>query len=351
MTRFKSAIIVILAATASLLPCSRADAVTKAMWGPLDLPDGRSAFPTYQDLGVDVLQMQLLWRDVAPTQPQSPRDPADPAYRWPSTFQRAIDEGRGAGVRIALMVRASPPWANGGRKSKWAPNTKDFADFLVAASRRYPSVRYWMMWGEPTRNFRPMPTNSPTGPRAYAKVADAGYAALKGVSRDNIVIGGMTFTVGSIPPSDFVRWMRLPSGRPPRLDLFGHNPFSVRFPDLRKRPYDPSVRDFSDLDTFHAEISRVYRSARMRVPAFWLSEYNVSSDRANRAFYFFVSRSEQARWLTRAYSIARRTKWIRGLGWYTLVDESPAVPGSLTVGLLGSDGTPKPSYGAYRAVP
>ena len=89
-----------------------------------------------------------------------------------------------------------------------------------------------MIWGEPNRvgNFKPMPANSKVGPRRYALLLNAGYHALKGVSKANIVIGGNTWSFGPVEPADFVKWMRLPDGKPPPLDYYGHNPFSRRFP-------------------------------------------------------------------------------------------------------------------------
>src|SRR4051795_3628333 len=69
-------------------------------------------------------------------------------------------------------------------------------NFLTAASRRYPSVRRWMIWGEPTRvdRFQPGAGNRPASARAYAPILDAAYVGLKRASRRNIVIGGMTWT-------------------------------------------------------------------------------------------------------------------------------------------------------------
>ena len=71
--------------------------------------------------------------------------------------------------------------------------------------------------------------------------------------------------------------MRLPNGKPPRLDWFGHNPFAVRRPKLSRRPYDGNVRDMSDVDTLHREVQRAYRGRR--TPRLWLSEFTVSARR------------------------------------------------------------------------
>src|ERR1700733_2459869 len=52
----------------------------KMIWGPLTMPNGSSAFPVYHRLGVQVLELQLIWGRVAPTRPSEPANPADPAY-------------------------------------------------------------------------------------------------------------------------------------------------------------------------------------------------------------------------------------------------------------------------------
>ena len=205
----------------------------KAIWGPTTLPDGSSAFPVYKQLGVKVLQHQLSWRDVAVTRPANAKDPNDPAYHWPTALDRAVAEADHNGIRNLIMVKRTPDWANGNRGEQWVPTRlRDYADFMVAAARHYYSVRYWMVWGEPTRgdSFKPMPPNSPQGPRIYARMLDQSYGALKKVRKSIVVIGGNTWTVGVVSPPKFIRWMKLPNGKRPRLDWFGHNPFAVRYP-------------------------------------------------------------------------------------------------------------------------
>jgi hypothetical protein len=341
--------LVVLAAAAALFPAV-AQAEIKSMWGPATLPDGKSAFPVYRDLGVEDLQVVLRWRAAAPGRPADARDPADAAYAWPADVDRTVESAREHGIGVTLMLMDTPPWANGGKDARWAPDdAKDFADFAVAAARRYRHVHRWMIWGEPNRqgNFQPLPKGKPTGPRRYARLLDAAYGALKGVSKRNVVIGGMTFTSGDVPPRSWLRWSRLPSGKPPRLDWWGHNPFSTRFPDLSRRPYRPGLLDFCDLDTLHALLRRTY-SGRP-TPKLWLSEFTIQSDHGSGAFDWYVSRRGQARWVTAAFAIAHREPWIAGLGWLQLVDE-PENTGRTNAhwGLLTEDGKRKPAYDAYR---
>jgi hypothetical protein len=327
----------------------RAD-VPKLIWGPAVLPNHRSAFPTYRRLGVSVWQTDLTWARVARTQPLNPQDPNDPAYHWPSSLDKALRQASRYGISVCLLVQTAPRWANGDKPTGWAPkNPADYANFLVAAARRYPSVRLWMIWGEPNRpgNFEPMPAHSPAGPRRYALLLAAAYAALKQVSPSDIVIGGDTWSFGSVEPADFVRWMRLPNGQPPPLDYYGHNPFSIRFPNLSQPPYYPGGRDINDIDTLEAQLRGIYHRA---VPL-WLSEFTVSSDRTNLAFAFSVSRPQQAKWLTAAFRLADSVDYVAGMGWFNLVDDPPSIHRGLTNGLMTWRLEPKPAFYAYEHAP
>jgi hypothetical protein len=328
--------------------------VDKALWGLLTMPDGSSPIPIYRKLGVDYLEYQLVWSRIAPTRPAHPKNPKDPAYHWPSDLDAFVPAARRKGIGTALMLKDTPTWANGGAGVNVAPDKdSDYAAFATAAARHYRSVRRWMIWGETNRAFtwQPLPANSPVGPRRYATLLRAGYWALKGVSKKNLVIGGMTFTFGDVYPGDFVRYMRLPNGKPPPLDMYGHNPFSRRRP-ARGQPLSyPGARDMGDVPRLVRDVHRSYRKLhrfRKHGPKLWLSEFTVSSDRANRAFNFAVSRKEQAAWLKGAFNIAYHTKQVAALGWFNLIDEDPSVDNGLTTGLLTYDGKPKPVFNVYR---
>jgi hypothetical protein len=340
----------------------------KMIWGPLSLPNGSSAFPTYHHLGVQVLELQLVWSSTAPTRPGEPTNPLDPAYRWPPEIEQAISQAARWGIKIALLVKGTPGWANGGLDSTWAPsNPADYANFMQAASRRYPTVRYWMIWGEPNGpNFNPMPANSPVGPKRYALLLDAAYGALKAVTSSNVVIGGMTWTAGPVRPPDFIRWMRLPDGAPPRLDYYGQNPYSTRFPKLEGPPFElaegvhlkrgakpprSKLRDINDIETLHNELAVAYRHRPGGTPKLWLSEFSISTDSPNYAFAYFVSRPVQALWVTAAFKLVDSAPYVAGFGWYELLDQPASVPGHLTEGLLTAEGTPKPSFNAYARAP
>ena len=319
----------------------------KMIWGPVDLPNGQSAFPTYRTLGVQVFQIELNWAQTAPTKPANPKNPADPAYQWPVELGQALSSAAQDHIRVCILVIGAPSWATGNPSPYTAPrNPSDFANFMTAAAKRYGSVRDWMIWGEPNRNanFNPEPPHSSVGPRRYALLLNAGYHALKGVSRKNIVIGGNNASYGTINPQQFVHAMRLPNGKPPPLDYFGLNPYTARPPRLHQAVCCKGGRDIDDLPAFEKQLKQTYHR---RVPL-WLSEFTISSDSANRAFNFFVSRNEQARWVTAAYKLVNSLSYVVGLGWFNLLDDPPSVPGHLTTGLMTWNMEPKPAFYAYE---
>jgi hypothetical protein len=327
---------------ASAVPARAAD---KAIWGPVTMPGGASAFPIYRELGVDTYQIQLSFEAAAQRRPAKPRSPSDPAYSWPAELDQAIRAAKRSNIRVAIMVSRSPAWANGGRPGIWAPRASYFRDFLTAASRRYRSVRRWMIWGEPNRTdrFQPNAPHSRRSPRAYARILDAAYVGLKRASRRNVVIGGMTWTGGETRPAFFLRWLRLPSGRRPRLDWYGHNPFPFRKPELRASVLSGGWRDISDMDVFAREVARAFEGR----PRLWLSEFTVVSDKQSNIFQIFRSQEEQASWLAAAFRIANRLPSVAGLGWLSLLDQVPA-PGSANWGLMTYDGARKPAFNAFK---
>jgi hypothetical protein len=324
--------------------------LNKAIWGPSRV-DGRSQFPVYRSLGARIWQTHMDWSQVAPRRPGQPANPSDPGYQWPADLDFGVREGRRYGVRVALQVLYAPSWANGGRSREWAPDPRAFARFLTAAARRYPSVRYWMIWGEPSRaaNFKPLPRFEATGPRRYARLLDAAYGALKRVNRRNMVIGGNTFTTGDVAPRQFIKSMRLRNGRRPRMDLYGHNPFTRRSPNLDRGPLGYGFADFSDLDTLGRWLDRFFGRPGGRPIRIFVSEFTVPTDHPNYAFNFHTSRSVQARWLGKALRISRRYRRIHTFGWYQLYDQPPNGQGSeVNWGLLDWEGRPKPAFKVFK---
>jgi hypothetical protein len=341
-------------------PAEAAKPFAKGFWGPTRI-DGVSQFPIYRELGVNLFQTVLNWGSAAPVRPAKPTDPADPAYLWPPEIDDALEQARGHGMRVLLLLIGAPGWANGGKPWQHAPErARDFADFARAAARRYPAVRHWQIWGEPSKpsNFQPLVAQEigepltpvqARAPKRYSRLLDAAYAQLKAVDRANLVIGGNTYTTGAIRPGNWVRNMKLPDGRPPRMDLFGHNPFSFRRPDLRNEPLLDGSVDFSDVRRFGRQVNRHLRRRGGKRIKLFLSEWTVPTG-PDREFNFHVRPATQATWITSGFRIARSLTGIYGLGWVHLRDEAPSADGDPVIrgGLMDHLGAKKPGYEAFR---
>ena len=172
------------------------------------------------------------------------------------------------------------------------------------------------------------------------------YHALKHVSRANIVIGGDTWSFGTVEPAEFVRWMRSRMASRRRWTTTATTRSGRRFPTMREAYY-PGGRDIDDIDTLEAQLDSTYH----RHVKLWLSEFTVSSDHTNCAFNFAVSRTAQAQLADRGIQAGRLRALRRRLGWFNLLDDPPTIRGHLTNGLMTWNVQPKPAFYAYQHAP
>jgi hypothetical protein len=299
----------LLLALLALLPAANADAAVsakKAIWGPSEI-DGESQFPIYKDLGAGVYQTLLEWDKVAVFTPVDGRDPQDTAYDWPAELDTVIDEAKANGIQVAFTVTGTPGWANGDKAAKNAPkDPKDFADFLTAAAKQYPSVHLWSIWEAPSASANLTPTS------AYPKLLDNAYTALKAASKSNKVIGGNAS--GATPQ----RWYSKLNAK--HLDLFGYNP-SARKP--------PTAAKLKALE------------ATVKPHKLWLGPVELPTSDGGP---FRLTLSAQASWLTKTFKLVRADANIAALSYRNLKDED----GAPYRGLLDKNGEKKPSYNAFK---
>ena len=322
---------------------------SKAIWGE-PYQNGVNQFPLYKQLGVSTMEIGLNWNLAAPRRPRNPGDPNDPAYAWPPDLQQTIDLARQYHMRVMVVLVFAPSWANGGRSVIWMPKRpSDFAAFAAATARRYPSVHLWMIWSEASRSERFMPfyqagmsamvlnRRQQIAPHNYARLLDAAYGSLKRVSRRNQVIGGATYSGGEINAFAWVKYLRLPNGRPPRMDMYGHNPFSIKDPNFSDPPSGRGISQFSDLQRFASWLDR---NLRPGLPLF-LSEFTIPTC-PDQEFNFYVDPPVAARWVRDALRLSRRWHRISTLGWIHVYDDPTSCGGLLT-----ASGKRKPTFNAF----
>jgi hypothetical protein len=354
--------LVLLMAMVPALAAGATQSRKKAIWGPVRV-NGVSQFPVYKDLGAGIYMMRINWWAVASHRPAHPRDPNDPAYTWPTEVDDALQQASQYGMHVAMELSDSPGWASGHPGDpRWAPKrSADFANFAAAAAKRYPKIHLWLIWPEPTQkaNFqplisetrdRPLTKRMRRGPHRYARLLDASYGALKSVSPKNLVIGGNTFTTGDVSVLNWIRNLKLPNGKPPRMDMYGHNPFNNRPPVLGGLHLGHGFIDFTDLPILARWIDRFLGRPRHRAGMkIFIAELMYPTDHRNFEFDYFVSQKTAAHWLAEALHAVRHWSRIYTLAWTALYDD-PVRPDGLEVnrGLLTRKGKKKPAYFAYR---
>jgi hypothetical protein len=322
-------------------------------------PGGAWIFPELRALGARVWMTGISWADIATTRPTNPRSPENPAYVWPETLDVALNKARAYGIEPVLYVNGFPAWSNGGRDATWVPNNPaDYGDFMAAAVARYPQVRRWIAFSEPSHilNFQPQGGGGRRAPRLYAQLLDAAYRAMHAVRQDVVVIGGNVHPSGlndeqTTAPDTFLRNMVLPNGRRPRLDMFGVNPYTERRLDMTL-PHRPRRLDFNDLDWVVRQLDRYWPRRR---PQVFIEEFGWNTEHEAIGWLYVVSREEQAARLTRAYRMASRLPRINTMCWFQLYDAPPDKYGTTwlnwTSGLRTVRGARKRAWWSFARVP
>jgi hypothetical protein len=332
---------------------------TKCIANGAQAPGGASIFPELRTLRTRVWLTGLVWSQTAPTRPTNPRSPGDPAYIWPPSLDLALERARAFRIEPVLYVNGFPSWSNRERDHTWVPaNPRDYADFMAAAVARYPQVRRWIVFSEPTHylNFQPQGGKGRRAPRLYAQLLDAAYGAMHAVRRDVVVIGGNVHNAGwnneaTTAPDTFVRYMVLPNGRRPRMDMFGLNPYTERPLDMAL-PHVAGRVDFNDLDWLTRTLDRHWPARHLEL---FIGEFGWNTEHEAAGWPYFISRKEQAARLTQAFKIAVRFPRINTMCWFQLYDSPPSRADgrwlNWTSGLRTFRGVRKPSLRAFARVP
>ncbi|NUT56095.1 MAG: hypothetical protein HOQ03_08955, partial [Thermoleophilia bacterium] len=162
---------------------------------------------TLKRLGVPLVRFSLRWNQAAPRRPKDAASPRDRAYDWRRS-DRILRGLRRYGLTPVLTLVCTPAWANGGRGSNYAPpHPRDFRSFATATARRYPWVRYWLIWNEPNKRLWLRPTKA----SIYVRhLLNPGYEGIHAVLPKARVGGGATgpkAAAGGVSPVTWVRGM------------------------------------------------------------------------------------------------------------------------------------------------
>ncbi|MFN2469873.1 MAG: hypothetical protein ABR583_02580 [Gaiellaceae bacterium] len=371
-TRVATAVVAVAAAVAAL--ATPAPASERLRIGIADsaevLEQPERAFPAIARLRAQVIRVTLYWgstRGVVRRRPENGADPGDPAYDW-RVVDRAVIEADRRGIDVVFAVWGTPGWANGGNPPNRPPrNPVHLQAFAYAAATRYsgsyrrddgrilPAVRDWIAWNEPNlrlglaRQWRREGRRwIPQSAYDYADICNAVYAGVHmTLIRDETVACGATAARGnnnpnarwsSVGPVGFLRAMRRAGVR--RIDAYAHHPYAG---GPREAPWaiprNTTAITLGNIGRLGREVTRLYGPKPL-----WITEYGYETSPPDTIFG--VPWERQARWLTAAFEIARRSPRIDMMMWFLLRDE-PRSRGWQS-GLLTARGEEKPSFFAFQ---
>jgi hypothetical protein len=341
-----------------------------------DKPSASATLAYARDLGIRAVRVTVPWRPGETRLGVDDREPVD----------RMILATWAARFRVVLAVYG---------RAEDAPQTDaerdGYCTFVANLLHRYPGVVDVVIWNEPNtgRFWRPQfdATGASVGPVAYeallARCYDVLHHARPGVNviaasspRGNNRPGSAT---AAHSPVEFYRKLgeayRASGRQAPIFDTVGHNPYPTRNSERPWAKHPGGTIGQGDYDKLMAVLTEAFGGTRQPLPgqghvSIWYMEQGFQTEvaPAKAALYrgaenvrdalppwlarttaasFGRAAPDQATQLTDALRMAYCQPGVAAFFNFQIADEPNL--GGWQSGLLWADGTPKPSYGPFKA--
>jgi hypothetical protein len=293
--------------------------------------------PQIKALGTHWVRMFAPWPDFEPSRGVF-------AANWFASYETAI-RSLPAGTKVLLDVVDSPAWETGSANEHTPPaNPNDYAAFVGALARQFgPRVSAYEIWNE---EDAPTWWTGAPNPAAYTQLLQAAYPAIKAAEpKATVVLGGLTGN-----DYEFLEGVYQAGGKG-SFDAVGvHTDTACD----KLSPYDflrgTGNRLIDDSFLAYREVHAVMLANGDNKPI-WMTELSWRTTNATCAEGAWagqtaagVSEEQQATYLRQAYHCLAENPYVQVALWFTLEDE-----GSVTSGLLRSNGSRKPSFAAMQA--
>ncbi|HEY1479819.1 MAG TPA: hypothetical protein VGF46_07295 [Gaiellales bacterium] len=301
------------------------------------------AGPTVRALAPKLLRYNIVWSDIAPTQPAKPESPGDPAYVW-TNADKIVALAASLHAELLFTIVDAPKWANGGLTPAHVPtDPSDFGTFCGVVAARYPAVSRFTIWNEPNRGqfLQPQGDGGSTAPRSLAALARSCMPAIKAASPDaEVAIGPVASRggQGGLSPIAFLADYRRAGG--PQPDAVALNPYLEGQPPLyvpTERPEDGAVT-VRNLDWLHGVLTKAYGAS---IPI-WLTEFAVRTVPP-------VTDDQQAAQLRQTVDLVRsHYPYVPMLVWFLLRDQGPT--DYWRSGLVDTAWHRKPAFAVFHSL-
>jgi hypothetical protein len=354
-----------------------------------DAPVRAEAFDQTIQAKAGLVLLNVSWRSITSGTPANASSPADPAYNF-ANVDAAVRDASARGLTVVLAPTQAPAFAEGsGRPANadpgaWRPDPGQFGQFAIALAARYsgsftpagsgaplPRVKYFQAWTEPNLANHLAPQydsdGSSVGPGLYRSLLNAAYAGIHQVHGDNVVITGATGpygdtagpNVGRTRPVAFWREVLCVAGRKAlkpkpcpvkaNFDIFAHNPINTSGGPRRSavHPDDASTPDLKNLVKVLGASEKHHLTGTGGRHPVWATEIWWESSPPDKTQG--VPLGTQARYIEEALYVLYKQ------GARVVVNlqlrDTPTKPqpmGETATGILFKNGSPKPSYTAFR---
>lgn len=297
-------------------------------------------FAVYRDLGLKALRVTVTWHanESGPTR----TDLTELGRVVPAAF----------GLRVVLAVSGGPadaPLDQGSRDR--------FCGFAASLLQRYPTVNDVVVWTEPNSATFWRPQQG--APAAYEALLARCWDVLHAVRpRVNVI-------AASAPHQKPAAWyqglgaaLRASGRRLPILDTIGHNAYPNRSDEAPDTVHKGASLDEGDYERLMQALRTAFQGTAQPVPgergvSIWYLEdgFQTAVDPSRSAGYHGTETdhhltASQGAQLAAAVRLAYCQPAVGAFFNFELADERDL--GGWQSGVLWADGTPKPSYNAFR---
>lgn len=294
-----------------------------------------------RDLGATYVVQVFAWREIEPTRGEFHWEYSDWLLRAAEYY----------GVRVVARLDKPPAWATSATAALSAPPQRldDYGDFVARVATRYRGrIAAYIIWNEPNL-AREWGDRAPD-PVAFAALLQHAAARLRAADpHARIVSAGLAPTNENSAHAvdDRAFWRALyAAGARDAFDVLAAHPYAFIYP-----PDDPRgahaglnfyrILDLRDIMVAHGDAAK----------PIWITEFGYTTNTPPNTAQLRVSEEEQARWIPRAYAIAReQMPFVEMFTVWNITREVPPTDEQFGYSLIRADGSPKPAYAAVRAL-
>ncbi|HEU5318566.1 MAG TPA: cellulase family glycosylhydrolase [Chloroflexota bacterium] len=311
-----------------------------------------------QDAGFGWVKQQVRWGDVESV-------PGSPAW---GPLDTIVEAAAAAGLKVLFSVVTAPAWSRALGGTDGPPDDyAAMADFMSRLATRYAGrVHAYEVWNE--QNFAREWGGGRISAGQYVELLKAVYPAVKAADPAAVVISGAPTPTGFNDPNvavDDVVYLE-------QCYLYQSGVFATvcdaigaHAGGFNNPPDDtPDLRTVAST-TFKGHMSFYFRRIEQlrnimalygdAAKKLWVTEFGWSTVNGARGYEYGLDNTEQdqARYMVRAYQLAREYGWVDGMFVWNLNFQQMVPPADekWAFGILRADGSPRPAFSALKLMP